>query len=220
MDKYSLSVATREEKTPNQLRREGMVPGTIYGPQFDSVNLQFCAKEFSRLPAAAFSHLVDLNYEDGKKVSVIIRKVQRKATTGQVLNVEFYKIKLDRKLTVSVPIKLKGTAPAVVKGAQLMEVSLTADVECFPGDIPDFIEGDLSKLKEADDMIHFQDLNVDEEKIRILNPPEGVVARAMAPRVAAGAGAAASVASEEAAEDSHSEEGASEEAKEEAAAAS
>lgn len=218
MDKYLLSVATREEKTPNQLRREGIVPGTIYGPQFDSVNLQFCAKEFSRLPAAAFSHLVDLNYEDGKKVSVIIRKVQRKATTGQVLNVEFYKIKLDRKLTVSVPIKLKGTAPAVVKGAQLMEVSLTADVECFPGDIPDFIEGDLSKLKEADDIIHFQDLNIDEEKIRILNPPEGVVAKAMAPRVAAGAGAAASAAPEEAGEEAT--EGAGEEAKEEAAAAS
>ena len=218
MDKYLLSVATREEKTPNQLRREGIVPGTIYGPQFDSVNLQFCAKEFSRLPAAAFSHLVDLNYEDGKKVSVIIRKVQRKATTGQVLNVEFYKIKLDRKLTVSVPIKLKGTAPAVVKGAQLMEVSLTADVECFPGDIPDFIEGDLSKLKEADDIIHFQDLEIDEEKIRILNPAEGVVAKAMAPRVAAGAGAAAGAATEEAGEEAA--EGAGEEAKEEAAAAS
>ena len=218
MDKYLLSVATREEKTPNQLRREGIVPGTIYGPQFDSVNLQFCAKEFSRLPAAAFSHLVDLNYEDGKKVSVIIRKVQRKATTGQVLNVEFYKIKLDRKLTVSVPIKLKGTAPAVVKGAQLMEVSLTADVECFLGDIPDIIEGDLSKLKEADDIIHFQDLEIDEEKIRILNPAEGVVAKAMAPRVAAGAGAAASAASEEAGEEAT--EGAGEEAKEEAAAAS
>ncbi|MCB9468654.1 MAG: 50S ribosomal protein L25 [Candidatus Obscuribacterales bacterium] len=218
MDKYLLSVATREEKTPNQLRREGIVPGTIYGPQFDSVNLQFCAKEFSRLPAAAFSHLVDLNYEDGKKVSVIIRKVQRKATTGQVLNVEFYKIKLDRKLTVSVPIKLKGTAPAVVKGAQLMEVALTADVECFPGDIPDFIEGDLSKLKEADDIIHFQDLEIDEEKIRILNPAEGVVAKAMAPRVAAGAGAAAGAATEEAGEEAA--EGAGEEAKEEAAAAS
>ena len=218
MDKYLLSVATREEKTPNQLRREGIVPGTIYGPQFDSVNLQFCAKEFSRLPAAAFSHLLDLNYEDGKKVSVIIRKVQRKATTGQVLNVEFYKIKLDRKLTVSVPIKLKGTAPAVVKGAQLMEVALTADVECFPGDIPDFIEGDLSKLKEADDIIHFQDLEIDEEKIRILNPAEGVVAKAMAPRVAAGAGAAAGAATEEAGEEAA--EGAGEEAKEEAAAAS
>ena len=218
MDKYLLSVATREEKTPNQLRREGIVPGTIYGPQFDSVNLQFCAKEFSRLPAAAFSHLVDLNYEDGKKVSVIIRKVQRKATTGQVLNVEFYKIKLDRKLTVSVPIKLKGTAPAVVKGAQLMEVALTADVECFPGDIPDFIEGDLSKLKEADDIIHFQDLEIDEEKIRILNPAEGVVAKAMAPRVAAGAGAAAGAATEEAGEEAA--DGAGEEAKEEAAAAS
>ncbi len=183
MDKYSLSVCSREEKTPNQLRREGIVPATVYGPEFDNVSLQFCAKEFSRLPAAAFSHLVDLNYDDGKKLSVIIRKVQRKATTGQVLNVEFYKIKLDRKLTVNVPIKLTGTAPAVTKGAQLMEVSLNAEVECLPGDIPDFILGDLSALQEADDIIHFEDLKIDQEKIRILNPAEGVVAKAVAPRV-------------------------------------
>ncbi|MEZ4545548.1 MAG: hypothetical protein R3C24_16830 [Cyanobacteriota/Melainabacteria group bacterium] len=116
---------------------------------------------------------------------MIIRKVQRKATTGQVLNVEFYKIKLDRKLTVSVPIKLK-----VLLGCRQKRPAhgslFTADVECFPGDIPDFIEGDLSKLqRKADDIIHFRDLEIDEEN-QILNPAEGVVAKAMAPRVAAG----------------------------------
>ena len=39
MDKYSLSVCSREEKTPNQLRREGIVPATVYGPEFDKPGL-------------------------------------------------------------------------------------------------------------------------------------------------------------------------------------
>ncbi|MEZ4536877.1 MAG: hypothetical protein R3D26_18050 [Cyanobacteriota/Melainabacteria group bacterium] len=88
----------------------------------------------------------------------------------------------------------------------------------LPRRYPRFHHGRSFKLKEADDIIHFQDLEIDEEKIRILNPAEGVVAKAMAPRVAAGAGAAAGAATEEAGEEAA--EGAGEEAKEEAAAAS
>lgn len=216
MDNYSISVCDREEKTPNQLRREGQVPATVYGPEFGSENVQLCAKEFSRLPAAAFSHLVDLNFKDGKQHSVIIKKVQRKSTTDQVLNVEFYKVKLDRKLNVSVPVKLTGTAPAVSQGAQLMEVSLTVDVECLPKDIPDFLEADLDILKQADDIIHFSDLVRDDEKLRILNPLDGVVAKAVAPRVVVEDAPAAEEGEDGAAKEDGAEEGA--EKKEEAAA--
>ena len=218
MDKYSINVLERQEKTPNQLRREGQVPATIYGPEFKSQNVQFCAQEFSRLPAGAYSHLVDLNYDDGKKESVIIKKVQRKNTTGQVLNVEFYKVSLDRKLNVTVPIKFKGIAPAVAAGAQLMEVSLSADVECLPKDIPDYLEADLTALLQADDIIHFKDLKFDAETIKVLNPDDGVVAKAVAPRVVVDEAPAAAASGEEGAAEGEAAtgEGGSEDAKEEA----
>lgn len=183
MDNYSISVCNREEKTPNQLRREGQVPATIYGPEFGSMSVQFCAHEFSRLPAQAYSQLVDLNYSDGNSHSVIIKKVQRKSTTGQVLNVEFYKVQLDRKLHVTVPVKFTGIAPAIALGAQLMEVSSKVDIECLPKNIPNHLEADLEILKEPEDIIHYQDLKYDSDIIKILNPEDGVVAKAVTPKV-------------------------------------
>jgi|AGTN01.1.fsa_nt_gi ribosomal protein L25, Ctc-form len=183
MEKFTLNVQKREGKTPNQLRRDGIVPGTVYGPGFDSENVQFDAREFSRLPADAFSHLVELDMKDGKPVAVIIRSVQRVSTTGHVLNVEFYRVNMQKKLTVEVPIKFVGSSGAAVMGAQIIESENTVEIECFPGDIPDYIECNIDPLAEIDDSIHFSDLKIS-DKIKILNPLDGIIIKAVAPRAA------------------------------------
>ncbi len=177
MEKIKLSVNAREEKTPNQLRREAKIPATIYGLGETSKSVQVDEKEFSRLPAAAFSHIVELEGANGgKPVSVLIRHVQRKASTNKILNVEFYKVRLDHKITVIVPLKFVGTAPGVTKGGQLQENHMEAEIECLPNDIPDEIEVDLSKLEEIDDAIHFGDLKIS-DKIKILNAHDDIVAK-------------------------------------------
>lgn len=182
MEKYTLKVSKREEKTPNQIRREGKVPATMYGPSFEPENVQFDAHEFSRLPAAAFSHLLELDMGNGKPVNVIIRNVQRRSTTDQVMNVEFYRVRLDKKITVTVPLKFVGTAPAVTNhGAQFLESAVSVDIECLPTDIPDFIEADLTLLKELDSAITFSELKIP-GNVKVLDPPEEVVARAVTPR--------------------------------------
>ncbi|MBX9666249.1 MAG: 50S ribosomal protein L25 [Candidatus Obscuribacterales bacterium] len=182
MEKYTLKASKREDKTPNRIRQEGNVPATIYGPTFEPESIQFCAREFSRLPAAAFSHLLELDFGTGKPLNVIIRNVQRKSTTDSVVNVEFYRVRLDKKLTVTVPIKFVGTATAVTTwGAQLLESAVDVEVECMPNDIPDFIECDLSLLKELDSAINFSDLKVP-ASVKVLNPLDEVVARAVTPR--------------------------------------
>lgn len=182
MEKYTLKASNREDKTPNRIRQEGNVPATVYGPTFEPENIQFCAREFSRLPAGAFSHLLELDLGNGKPLNVIIRNVQRKSTTGSVMNVEFYRVRLDKKLTVTVPIKFVGTAPAVSTwGAQLLESAVDVEVECLPNDIPDFIECDLTLLKELDSAINFSDLKVP-ASVKVLNPLDEVVARAVTPR--------------------------------------
>ncbi len=118
---------------------------------------------------------------DGKPVSAVIRHVQRKATTSEILNVELYIVAMDRLLTMSVPLHFIGTSPAVVLGGQLIEGFQEAELESLPGNLPDFIEVDLSALKEIDDSIHFSDLKVP-NGVRILNPMDEVVARVVTPR--------------------------------------
>lgn len=186
MDKIKLAVAAREEKTPRQLRREAKIPATLYGPGQPSENVQIDAKEFSRLPKAAYSHMIELEMGKGKPINAVIREVQRRGTTHEVLNVELYRVALDRKLTVTVPLKFVGVSTAVtVEGGQLIEVFQDAEIECLPGDIPDFIEADVSLITEIDQGLHFSDLKVS-ENIKILNPEEEVVARVVAKKAAAG----------------------------------
>lgn len=181
MEKFTLKASKREPKTPNQIRREGKVPATLYGPAVESESLQFDAHEFSRLPAAAFSHLLELDM-DGKPVNVIIRNVQRVSTSDKVMNVEFYRVSLDKKLTVTVPIKFVGVSPAVKNlGAQFIESHPTVDIECYPHDIPDFIEANIATMKELDSVITFSELKIG-GSIKILNPLEEIVARAVSPR--------------------------------------
>lgn len=181
MQKLSLNVKERESKTPNAIRREGNVPATLYGPGSEPESLQFSAYDFSRLPAEAFSHVIDLAFEKGKPVAALIRHVQRKSTTDLVQNVEFYRVSQDKKLTVDVPTKHVGQAPAVVLGGQLQEFAQSVEIECLPGDIPDFIEVDLTLLKEIEDSVHFSDLKVP-ANVKILNPMDGIVVKTVSPK--------------------------------------
>jgi large subunit ribosomal protein L25 len=184
MEKIKLAVQEREVKTPNQLRREAKLPGTLYGPGEASKSVQLDEKEFSRLPRAAYSHMIELDFGAGAPTNALIRHVQRKASTNKIMNVELYRVRLDRKLTVTVPLKFIGVSDAVVKGAQLVESNLSAEIECLPGDIPDVIEVDLSVLKEVEDAIHYGDLKIS-DKVEILNPTDELVCKVIAPRVVA-----------------------------------
>jgi large subunit ribosomal protein L25 len=176
MEKIKLKVKEREAGTPNQLRAQAQIPATLYGQGEPSKNLQVNEKDILHLPAAAFSHIVELDFGSGAPTNVLIRHVQRHAASNKLLNVEFYKIKMDHKITVVVPLQFIGTAGGVVKGGQLIESHVEAEIECLPADIPDFIEVDLSKLDEIDDAIHFGDLQVP-KGVEILNAPDDIVAK-------------------------------------------
>ncbi|MBY0359074.1 MAG: 50S ribosomal protein L25 [Candidatus Obscuribacterales bacterium] len=178
MERFKLKLEARESKTPNELRRSGKIPATLYGPDSESATVQVIEDEFVRLPGAAYSHVIELESPDGP-VNALIRHVQRRATTHKILNVEFYRVAAGRKLTVTVPLKFVGVAPAVQKGGVLVEMFQTADIECVPSAIPDFIEVDVTRIENIDAGLHFSDLKVPAE-VKVLNPMEELVARVIA----------------------------------------
>ena len=173
-----LKLEAREVKKANQLRRDGKVPGTIYGPGAESMSVQVCQKEFSRLPGTAYSQILALETPTGT-VRALIRHVQRKAVNHDLLNIEFYRVNAERKLTVVVPLRYVGISPAVQKGGQLMEIFHTAEVQCLPAAIPEFLEVDVTKIENIDGGIHFSDLSTP-DGVAILNPMEELVARVVA----------------------------------------
>lgn len=198
MEKITLKVAERQSKKPNQLRRDGTIPGTLYGPGAPPKSIEVNEKEFSRLPGSAYSHMIELDDGGKSPINAVIRHVQRVSINSKVLNIEFYRVALDRKLTMSVPLKYVGVSAAVQEGGQLVELFQEAEIESLPGDIPDNIEVDLSKLAQIDDAIHFADLIIS-DKVKLLNPLDEIVVKVVAPRAVVEEEAAPAAAAEGAA---------------------
>src|SRR5688572_27442774 len=113
---YELMVEPREEngKAGKKLRREGLVPGIVYGPKVDSQSVQVPMRELEHVYLRAGSiSLIDLKVGDSSARKVFIHKVQRDPVTQHVRHVDFMEVNLREEITASVPLVLVGEAPAV-----------------------------------------------------------------------------------------------------------
>jgi large subunit ribosomal protein L25 len=166
-------------KQVKELRREGFVPGVLYGREFDSLSLQFDERVLSRvLSQVGGSQLISVNVE-GKKAPemALVREVQRDPIRGTVLHVDLYRVLMTERLTAEVPLAVVGESPIITKNEGILLHGLSSiEVECLPGDLVDSIEVDLSTLLQVDDAIMVADLAIP-AGIDVLTDPEETVVR-------------------------------------------
>ena len=170
----------RENKKPNALRASGFIPATVYGHGQSSESVQIFAKEFSKIPHKAYSHINELEL-DGKKIPVLIRNVQKDPIRDNFLNIEFYRIEEDKKIKVKVPLNYLGHSSAVTAGGVLIVSLNEIEVQCLPKDIPDAIDVSLDDIKEIGQAIHARDLKV-KETITLLVKGDEVLVHVEVPR--------------------------------------
>ncbi len=178
-----LNIESREQASkPRALRRSGYIPATMYGPDFEPTNIQVSAKDFSRVAFDDYNHIFHLKLA-GKDHEALIRNIQRDFLTREVLNIEFYKIKSGSKIDTKVTLKFVGVAPAIKLGADFVVLHQSAHIRCLPRDLPDHIEVDVSVLKEFEDQITFDDINIDRAKIEITDLGEDLVCKVEEKRI-------------------------------------
>jgi large subunit ribosomal protein L25 len=139
-------------KKVKKLRREGLVPGVLYGPAVEGVRpLALTAREVERMYAyAGTSTLLDLVVDGGQPQPVLIHAVQHDALRRHLLHIDFLAPDMRVELTVTVPIALVGEAPAVeTEGGVLTQLVTELQVRCLPDAIPHALEFDLSGLTEV-----------------------------------------------------------------------
>lgn len=144
-----------------RLRRDGWVPGVIYGPEQESVPLKVEEPELRQLLEAirVDNTLVDLEVDDGGPRKVLIREVQRHPWKARLLHVDFFQIEEDEEIRVGVPIEFVGVPTGVSEdGGILQTVRDSIEIECLPDEIPERFEIDVSAL-EIGDSLHVADLN-------------------------------------------------------------
>lgn len=160
------------------LRREGFIPAELYGQGLKNLHLTVKTRDFQKVFLAAGENQLVTLLVNGEKRPVMIYKVARHPLSGEILNIDFYQVRLDEKIRVRVPLEFVGESPAVKAGGILIKALSEVEVEATPHKIPHSFTADLSLLKAVGHVLHLKDIaeiNKDKE-IKILVGPETVVA--------------------------------------------
>lgn len=183
-DRIQLTVQSRETKgeSVKNLRKEGLLPANIYGPEVDgSVLIQMETIAFSRLlKKAGETDLIDLKIQDSDEVRpVLIYEMQVDPLRGTPIHVDFFQVNMSEEVEVDVPIELVGTAPAdKEKRGILLNIMTELPIRVLPADIPHGFEIDLSVLAEVGDQITVSDLTIPEGvTVLVESPEEQVIAK-------------------------------------------
>lgn len=131
------------------------IPGVLYGQGIASQAVSFPKTEFTRVYAAAgTSSLVDVSIEGATPVKAVIKAIQVDPLTMLPMHIDLYQVRMDKMMTVEVPLKFIGESAAVkVMAGTLIKSLDQVTVDCLPGDLPHEIEVDLSKLATFEDTI-------------------------------------------------------------------
>jgi large subunit ribosomal protein L25 len=172
-------------KENKRLRRQGIVPGVVFGKGSPSVPVQVDAKAFDTLYRQAGRTSIVKITVDGKGTarSAIIKEIQRHPISGRAVHVDFFLVNLTQEMQADVPLSFVGTAPAIeMENGTLMTPLGHLKVKALPSEMPREIEVDISSLVDMEAAIHVRDLPID-PKVTVLNDPDEMLARVLPPRV-------------------------------------
>ena len=182
----TLDAREAQGKANKRLRREGIVPGVVYGKGEGSTNVQVDAKTFETLyRAAGRTSVVKFRLPGASRAtSGFIKSVQRHPLTRQAIHVDYYLVNLKVEMEVDVPLVFVGEAPAVeATGGTLLHNLSSVHVKALPNDIPHEITVDVSTLTSLDVAIHVADLNLNRDLVTVLTDGETLVATVVPPRI-------------------------------------
>jgi len=151
-----LKATTREtagKGGARKLRATGQVPGVVYGHGMDPVPVAVDARELYHImhTDAGSNVLIDLSIGSDHHLT-LAREIQRDHVRGQFLHVDFLAVRRDEKITVDVPVELTGESHGVKEGGVIEHHLWEIKLECFPGDVPERIEGEITKLGIGDSL--------------------------------------------------------------------
>lgn len=160
------------------LRRDGVVPGNVFGRDVKSLAIQLPAKKFlSVFEEVGETGLIDLEV-DSEVRPVIVSNVQYHPVSDLPLHVDLRQVNLKEKIQAPVPVEITGESPAEKSGTGILVQQITeVEVEALPTDLPEAIVVDITKLENVDDAILVRDLMVDKSKVSILTDEENIVVK-------------------------------------------
>jgi len=165
-----------------KLRAAGRVPAVLYGHGQETQALSVDAHDMFKVlhTSAGANVLVDLKVDKDEHL-VLPREIQRNYIKGTIVHVDFLVVSRTETIQVNVEIVDIGEAPGVKQGGVVDHHLREVLVECFPQDVPEHLEADVSGL-DLNDVLHVSDL-VAPKGVEILTNPEETVLAVIVPAV-------------------------------------
>jgi len=165
-----------------RLRRQGRVPAVVYGLDNDPVNVTVPARELSHIlqGESGANTLINLDV-DGDSMLTLVRQIQRHPTRGDLVHVDFIRIRRDVAVSADVPLHLLGEPAGVRDGGLLEQLVFSVTVDAMPGNIPVVFEVDVADMVIGDQR-RASDIVLPDAVTTQLDP-ETVIAQVAAPRV-------------------------------------
>lgn len=142
------------------LRRDGKIPGVLYGPKRGSTAVSLNGREFEKkLGLDARTQIIRLQ-SDSSELSgrlVLLKETQRHPLSRAPLHADLYEVDVEAKIRVSVPVHYAGKAAGVELGGIMQPIRREIEVLCLPLQIPESFEVDVSALG-IHDSLHVSDL--------------------------------------------------------------
>ena len=181
----ALTVSSREpsgSRAARRLRREGNVPGIVYGGGSEPVTFQVDARAL-RLALQHAGAVLDLSIDGQGATPVVVKELIRHPVGGEAVHIDLLRVRLDQAIQATVALELVGgdDAPGVKEGGVLEHVTREVTVEALPNDIPDRIEFDVSEMVIGD-TVSFSQLTAP-AKVQLIGDDETVIATLTPPRL-------------------------------------
>jgi len=181
----TLSLAARDpegSRSARRLRREGLVPGVVYGGGDEPQHFAVDARTLRNTLAHA-GQVIEVAIDGGASTNVLIKDVQRHPVRGEPVHVDLLRVRMDQVIHATVTLEFTGAdeAPGVVEGGIFNQELRELNIEALPGDIPDSIGYDVAAL-EMNATLTLEVLTAP-EGVTLLDDAETVIATITPPTV-------------------------------------
>lgn len=187
MQDFTLEIQRREglgKAANRRFRNEGLIPTIVYHRGEDSIPALLTQRQFVQLAQQAKTSQIFILKSEDKDLDgrpAIVREVQRNFLDGRLLHVDLQALKEDEEITVRVPVKLIGEATGVKnEGGILAFVTHEVGVACFPKDIPQTFEIDITSLGLGQS-VHAKDITLP-GAVRLVDDAEETIVSVVAAR--------------------------------------
>lgn len=185
MDKKVLKAQDRTVtgRKVKKLRKQGLLPGNVYGMGVKSMSVQVEYKDFAGIyKELGETGLLELKIGDKTK-HVLIHGIQVDPKTGTILHADFREVNLKVKVTAMVPVEVAGESPAEKQGIGTVVQQINeVEVEALPADLPEKFEVNVELLAEVDQAVYVKNLKFDSSKVEIKSDPEAIIAKVEPPQ--------------------------------------